>query len=64
VEIRKKRETMLHLRRKTVAMAETLAVEVKDKKTVEFAERVAGFFFCSQLQAPRRMSRRFRHGSS
>jgi len=51
-EIRKRREAMLHLRRKTVVMAETVAAEVKDKKTSEFAKRVAGFFFCSQLEGP------------
>ncbi|HVR11125.1 MAG TPA: type II toxin-antitoxin system PemK/MazF family toxin, partial [Thermoanaerobaculia bacterium] len=33
-----------------------IALDLGYKKTVEFAERVAGFFFCSQLQEPRRMS--------
>lgn len=50
VEIKEKREAMLHLRRKTVAMAEVVATEVRDKKTVVFAERVASFFFCSEVE--------------
>ena len=55
-ELKEKREAMLHLRRKVVAMAEAVAAEVKDKKTVDFASRVANFFFCSQLEGPRKMS--------
>ena len=55
-KIRDSRERLWYARTKVVEMAKAMRVGVKDDRLVDFAERVAGFFYSSQFEIPPKMS--------